>query len=57
MPNFVAMMNSSRRPAMALPTSSSLVWGPYISAVSRKLQPSSCARWMVAIASPSSVVP
>ena len=36
MPNFVASTTSSRRPAIARPTSSSLVYGPYMSAVSRK---------------------
>ncbi len=56
-PHLVAMIHSSRRPAIAFPTSSSFVNGPYISAVSRKLQPSSNARSMVASASPSSVVP
>jgi hypothetical protein len=57
MPNFVATIQSSRRPAIALPTSSSFLNGPYISAVSRKLQPSSSARWIVARDSASSVVP
>ena len=46
-PNLVAITYSSRRPAIALPTSSSFVSGPYISAVSRKLKPSSSARWIV----------
>ena len=49
LPNLVASWTSSRRPAMALPTSCSLVNGPYMSAVSRKLTPRSRARWMVAI--------
>ena len=44
MPNLVARKTSSRRPAIALPTSRSLVCGPYMSEVSRKLQPSSSAR-------------
>ena len=57
MPNFVAIVTSSRRPASAFPSSSSFVNGPYISAVSRNVQPSSIARWIVAIASGSSVVP
>ena len=56
-PNFVAITNSSRRPAIAFPTSRSFVNGPYMSAVSRKVTPSSSARWIVAIASASSVVP
>ena len=50
-PNFVATTTSSRRPAIALPTSSSFVNGPYMSAVSRNVTPSSSARWIVAIAS------
>ena len=37
------------RASIARPTSSSLVCGPYMSAVSRKVMPSSMARWMVAI--------
>ena len=57
MPNLVAITQSSRRPEIALPTSSSFLYGPYISAVSRKLQPSSRARSIVASASPSFVVP
>ena len=56
-PNLVAITYSSRWPAIALPTSSSLVSGPYSSAVSRKLIPSSSARWIVAIDSASSVAP
>jgi hypothetical protein len=56
-PHLVATTNSSRRPAIALASSFSLSNGPYISAVSRKLQPSSSARSIVASASPSSVVP
>ena len=51
MPNFVAIVTSSRRPAIALPTSCSFVNGPYISAVSSSVQPRSSARWIVAIAS------
>ena len=54
MPNFVAIVASSRRPAIALPTSSSFVCGPYISAVSSNVQPSSSARSIVASASASS---
>ncbi len=54
LPNLVASTTSSRRPAIASPTSSSLVNGPYMSAVSRKVTPSSSARSIVAIASPSS---
>ena len=42
-------------PAIARPTSRSLVCGPYMSEVSRKLQPSSSARAIVASASSSSV--
>ena len=42
---------------MARPTSFSFVDGPYMSAVSRKSIPSSSARWMVRIASPSSARP
>jgi acetyl-CoA carboxylase carboxyltransferase component len=44
-------------PAIALPTSFSLVNGPYMSAVSRKVTPSSNARWIVAVASASSAEP
>ena len=40
--------------AIARPTSSSLVNGPYMSAVSRKSTPRSSARWIVAIDSASS---
>ena len=54
LPNLVASTTSSRRPAMARPTSSSLVNGPYMSAVSRRVTPRSRARWMVATASASS---
>ena len=57
LPNLVASTTSSRRPAIALPTSRSLVNGPYMSAVSRKVTPRSRARWMVAIDSASSLVP
>ncbi len=56
-PNFVASTTSSRRPAMALPTRRSLAPLPYMSAVSRKLSPSSSARWIVAIDSLSSPSP
>jgi hypothetical protein len=57
MPNLVASTTSSRRPASALPTSRSFVCGPYMSAVSKKVTPSSIARWIVAIPSASSAVP
>ncbi len=57
MPNLVAMTASSRCPPMAFPTSTSLVYGPYMSEVSKKVTPSSSARWMVAIDSVSSVGP
>src|SRR3954462_12154859 len=56
-PNLVAMTTPSRRPFSARPSSFSLVHGPYASAVSRKSQPSSSARWMVAIDSSSSGTP
>jgi len=56
-PNFVARNTSSRRAEIALPTSRSFVYGPYMSEVSRKLQPRSSARSIVALASPSSAVP
>src|SRR5438270_192180 len=48
--NFVATTNSSRRPAIASPTSSSLWPSPYTSAVSRKKTPRSSARWIFEIA-------
>jgi hypothetical protein len=51
------MTRPSRRPLIARPTSSSLVNGPYISAVSKKSMPRSIARWMVAIDSPSLASP
>ena len=54
MPNLVAMTASSRRPASAWPTSTSLVYGPYMSDVSKNVTPRSSARWMVAIDSASS---
>jgi hypothetical protein len=57
LPNFVASTTSSRRSRIAFPTSSSFAPLPYMSAVSRKSMPRSSARWIVAIASPSSVVP
>ena len=57
MPNFVASTTSSRRPAIAWPTSCSFVNGPYMSAVSSSVIPRSSARWMVATASDSSVAP
>src|SRR5262245_40823881 len=53
-PNFVAITTLSRRPLIALPTSSSFVNGPYTSAVSRKFTPRSIASCMVAIDSVSS---
>ena len=43
--------------AIARPTSCSFVNGPYMSAVSKKVTPSSSARLIVAIASASSAVP
>ena len=57
LPNLVASTTSSRRPAIARPTSRSLVNGPYASAVSRNVIPSSSARWMVATDSWSSPGP
>jgi hypothetical protein len=57
MPNLVARKTSSRRPAIAAPTSTSLVWGPYMSEVSRNVQPSSSARAIVAVDSSSSPGP
>ena len=56
-PNFVATTTWSRRSAIAFPTSRSFAPQPYMSAVSRKVTPSSSARWIVAIASPSSAAP
>src|SRR5438046_2943530 len=56
MPNFVARKTSSRRPAIVLPTSRSFVCGPYMSEVSRKLQPRSSARVIVARASPTDFI-
>ena len=56
-PNLLASTTSSRRPAMARPTSRSLVNGPYMSAVSRNVMPRSSARWMVATDSRSSAGP
>src|SRR5437667_382635 len=43
-PNFVATTTRSRRSRIAFPTSSSFLNGPYMSAVSRKVAPSSIAR-------------
>ena len=57
MPNFVATVAAPRRPVSAFPISCSFVCGPYISAVSSSVQPSSSARSIVASASGSSVVP
>ena len=54
LPNLVAITYESRLPAIALPTSTSFVNGPYTSEVSRKSTPSSRARWIVAIDSASS---
>ena len=56
-PNLVASTTSSRRPAIARPTSRSLVNGPYMSAVSRKVIPRSSARCTVASDSRSSAGP
>ncbi len=53
MPNFVASTTSSRRPAIARPTSSSFAPPPYTLAVSSIVTPSSSARWIVAIDSSS----
>jgi hypothetical protein len=54
LPNLVATTTSSRCPAIARPTSRSLVNGPYMSAVSKKVTPRSSAWWMVASDSCSS---
>ena len=54
-PNLVASTTWSRWPLMARPMSSSLMNGPYVSAVSRKVTPRSSARWMVRMDSASSV--
>jgi adenine specific DNA methylase Mod len=56
-PNFVPMMTLSRIPLNARPSSSSFLKGPYISAVSKKLHPSSMARCMVSMDSLSSAGP
>ena len=56
-PNFVASTTSSRRPSIALPMTRSFAPQPYMSAVSRKVTPSSSARLIVAIASTSSAGP
>ena len=56
-PNFVAMVTRSRAPGSAFSaraSSSSFANGPYTSAVSRNVHPSSIARWMVAMDSRSS---
>ena len=53
-PNLVAMIARSRLPWSARPSSSSFVYGPYTSAVSKNVTPSSIARWMVAMDSRSS---
>src|SRR6476659_2004152 len=45
LPNLVASTTWSRFPLMARPTSRSLVNGPYMSAVSRKVIPSSSAMY------------
>ena len=55
--NFVAMTTSSRRPASASRSSSSLWPLPYMSAVSKSVTPSSIARWIVAIDSSRSASP
>ena len=57
MANLVAMIRPSRRPLMAAPTSSSFRNGPYISAVSKKVTPSSIASWMVRVDIASSATP
>jgi hypothetical protein len=49
LPNLVAMITRSRFPLIARPTSSSFLNGPYMSAVSSMVMPSSSARWMVAM--------
>ncbi len=54
MPNLVAITTSSRWPDSASPTSTSFVYGPYMSDVSKKVTPSSRARWIVAMDSASS---
>jgi len=56
-PNLVAISNWSRRPAMARPTSYSLVYAPQTSAVSRNVIPRSSARWIVATSDSSSPAP
>ena len=54
-PNLVAMTTRSRlRRFSARASSSSFVYGPYTSAVSKNVTPSSMARWMVAMDSRSS---
>ncbi len=53
-PNLVAITTASRRPFKARPSSSSLWNGPYTSAVSKNVTPSSIARSIVAIDSRSS---
>src|SRR4051812_24587215 len=55
--NLVARTTSSRRPASALPTISSLSPAEYTSAVSMKLMPPSRARWMIEIDSSWSRLP
>ena len=57
MPNFVASTTSSRRSAIAVPTSCSFLPTPYMSAVSRNVTPRSIARWIVLIDSSSSAGP
>jgi hypothetical protein len=50
-PNFVAMVTWSRTGSSASPTTSSLVYGPYTSAVSKKVTPRSTAARMIAMPS------
>jgi len=50
-PNLVAIMTWSRNGSSASPTMSSFANGPYTSAVSKKVTPTSTARLMTAIAS------
>ena len=57
LPNLVATITWSRRSRIARPRSSSFLNGPYMSAVSKKVTPSTMARWIVATDSTSSVGP
>src|SRR5512142_1127929 len=56
-PNLVAITTRSRLPDSARPSSSSLWNGPYTSAVSSRVTPSSSARWSVATDSASCASP